>query len=321
MARTKYQYNPETLRYEPWRLKGRSLRIRTLVLFSISLVLALGAYSVYTQYIGSIDEIILKQRNHTLKVEWELLQERTRKANAELQKLIEKDDHNYRVILDTDPLQPSERQAGVGGSVKLDTKAFAEFPLVLDNYNSVLQLKRQLDVEVQSYDKLKAMIEEKLEAWASRPAIQPISNKELSKLHLTYGSRFHPIFHKYMSHNGLDFAAPKGTPVYATGDGKVEKAYFSGSYGNVVYINHHYSFETRYAHLSAFAVKEGETVKRGQVIGYVGNTGNSVASHLHYEVLFKGEHVNPINFFQRDLSNKEYQKLIEIGSQQEHPLD
>ena len=321
MARIKYQYNPDTLRYEPWRLKGKSLRIRTLVLFSISLSLALVAYSFYTQYVGSIDEIILKQKNHTLKVEWQFLQDRTEKAYAELHQLIEKDDNNYRVILDAEPLQPSERQAGVGGSIKLDTEAFQDFPMVLQNYTSVEKLKHQVDIEVQSYDKLKDMIEDKLEAWASRPAIQPISNKELSKLHMTYGTRFHPIFHKYMAHNGLDFAAPKGTPVYATGDGKVAMAYFSGSYGNVVYINHHYNFETRYAHLSAFAVKEGDQVKRGQVIGYVGNTGNSVASHLHYEVLFKGQHVHPINFFQRDLSNKEYQKLIEVGSQQEHPLD
>lgn len=98
-------------------------------------------------------------------------------------------------------------------------------------------------------------------------------------------------------------------------------AYFSGSYGNVIYLDHGYSYETRYAHMSAFAVKAGEKVKRGQIIGYVGNTGNSVSSHLHYEVLYKGQHTNPINFFQRDLNNKEYEKLIEIGSQQIHPLD
>ncbi|HEY9005364.1 MAG TPA: M23 family metallopeptidase [Ohtaekwangia sp.] len=321
MARIKYKYNSETLRYEPWRLKGKALRLRSFILFGISLALALVAYSFYIQYVGSFDEIILKQKNQTLKVEWQLIQDRTHEAYAELYQLIDKDDNNYRVILDAEPLQPSERQAGVGGSVKLETKEFQDFPIVLNNYTSVMQLKRQLDVEVQSYGKLKSMIEDKLEAWASRPAIQPISNKELSRLHMTYGTRYHPIFHKYMAHNGLDFAAPKGTPVYATGDGKVIKAYFSGSYGNVVYIDHRYNFETRYAHLSGFAVQEGEAVKRGQVIGYVGSTGNSVASHLHYEVLYKGQHVHPINFFQRDLSNREYQKLIEIGSQQEHPLD
>jgi murein DD-endopeptidase MepM/ murein hydrolase activator NlpD len=321
MARIQYQYNAETCRYEPWRLKGKARWKRYATYFCASLTVALAAYYGYVLQVGSIDEIILQERNHALKVQWQVLENRTRKATAELQQLIEKDDHNYRVILDAEPLQPSERQAGVGGSIKIDTEALGDFPVVLNSYTSIQNLRHQLDVEVQSYDKLKAMVNEKLEAWSSRPAIQPISNKQLNQLHLTYGSRFHPIFHKYLDHKGLDFSAPSGTPIYATGDGKVTMAYTSSSYGNVVYINHHYSFETRYAHMSAFAVREGDVVKRGQVIGYVGNTGNSVAAHLHYEVLFKGEHVNPINFFQRDLSNKEYQKLIEIGSRQDRPLD
>jgi murein DD-endopeptidase MepM/ murein hydrolase activator NlpD len=131
----------------------------------------------------------------------------------------------------------------------------------------------------------------------------------------------HPIFKTLMDHKGLDFTAPRGTPVYATGDGTVEEARFSGSYGNVVYINHNYGFETRYAHMSKFTVKKGDMVKRGQVIGYVGNTGNSVSSHLHYEVLVGGKHVNPINFFQRDLSNEEYEKLVQLGSNKAQPLD
>jgi murein DD-endopeptidase MepM/ murein hydrolase activator NlpD len=140
-------------------------------------------------------------------------------------------------------------------------------------------------------------------------------------LHMTYGARLHPIFHVYLDHKGLDFAASQGTPVYATGDGRITMAYFSGSYGNVIYLDHGHHYETRYAHLSGFAIKSGERVKRGQIIGYVGSTGNSVSAHLHYEVLYKGQHTNPINFFQRDLNNKEYEKLIEIGSQQNHPLD
>jgi murein DD-endopeptidase MepM/ murein hydrolase activator NlpD len=122
-------------------------------------------------------------------------------------------------------------------------------------------------------------------------------------------------------HKGLDFSAPRGTPVYATGDGRISMAYFSGSYGNVVYVDHGFDFETRYAHLNRFIVHQGEFVKRGQVIGYVGNTGISASPHLHYEVLFKGVHTNPINFFQRDLNNTEYEKLIKITDQKNYPLD
>jgi len=131
----------------------------------------------------------------------------------------------------------------------------------------------------------------------------------------------HPKHGDVRPHNGLDFTAPTGTPVYATGDGKVQMAYFSSTYGNVIYINHGFQFETRYAHLNRYIVKAGDVIKRGQIIGYVGDTGTSVGPHLHYEVLYKGDPVNPINFFQRDLNNKEYEKLIELGSRAVSSLD
>ncbi len=248
------------------------------------------------------------------------LEEQITRSYGDLHDLAEKDDNNYRVILDSSPLQPSIREAGIGGSEKIDA-TLNQYPTIRNNYIAMQNLEHRVEVELQSFEELNRMLKERTAMWASRPAIQPISNKQLDQLHLTYGSRFHPIFHRYMQHKGLDFAAPRGTPVYATGDGKINMAYFSGSYGNVIYLNHGYDYETRYAHLSAFAVKEGDHVKRGQVIGYVGNTGNSVASHLHYEVLYKGDHVNPINFFQRDLSNKEYEKLIELASKQNEVLD
>jgi len=193
--------------------------------------------------------------------------------------------------------------------------------MIIGDYVSLEKLKHQLEVEVQSYEEIEDILNDKLVAWVTRPAIQPVSNTELERLHLTYGLRLHPIFNVMKDHKGLDFAAPTGTPVYATGDGKISMSYFSESYGNVIYIDHGHDFETRYAHLSQFAVKPGENVKRGQIIGYVGNTGNSVSSHLHYEVLISGHHVNPINFFQRDLNNKEYQKLIETGSKNSISLD
>lgn len=157
--------------------------------------------------------------------------------------------------------------------------------------------------------------------WASRPAIQPVDNRELTRLHTTFGLRMHPIFNVLMDHKGLDFTAPKGAPVYATGDGRVSMAYFSGSYGNVIFIDHGFDYETRYAHLYKFNVTPGQFVKRGQLIGYVGNTGISVSPHLHYEVFYKGQAVNPIYFFQRDLSNLEYRKLIQTAGKSESSLD
>jgi murein DD-endopeptidase MepM/ murein hydrolase activator NlpD len=225
------------------------------------------------------------------------------------------------VILDSEPLSASMREAGIGGSEKHHFSDIEKYPNVLNNYLQLEKIKHQLDVEVQSYRALEKMLDEKIDMWASRPAIQPINNKQLERLHLTYGSRFHPIFHKWQDHKGLDFTADKGTPIYATGDGVVTMAYTSDSYGNVIYLSHGHGFETRYAHLFKFAIQAGQQVKRGQIIAYVGNTGTSVSAHLHYEVLFEGKHVNPINFFQRDLSNKEYDKLIEEGSKSIEPLD
>jgi murein DD-endopeptidase MepM/ murein hydrolase activator NlpD len=268
-----------------------------------------------------LHELFLKQKNETLKSQWSILHHRMQNATKELHALVDKDDNNYRVILDSEPLEASVREAGIGGSERINIEPIKDFPTIVRNYTQLEKLKHQLDVEVQSYDELGNMLNDKIKMWASRPAIQPINNKQLIQLHMTYGSRLHPILHIWRQHKGLDFAAAKGTPIYATGDGVVAKAYTSDSYGNVVYIDHGHNFESRYAHLSKFAVHAGERVKRGQVIAYVGNTGTSVSDHLHYEVLFKGEHVNPINFFQRDLNNKEYDKLIKEGSKSVEPLD
>ena len=320
-GRIKYRYNPETCKYEPWYLQGKAWRQRVLIFIGVAFLIGLVSFFWHQHQFDSFEEQFLAKRNKALKIEWSILQERIKNANQELLTFVDKDDNNYRVILDTQPLSPDVRKAGVGGSEKFTSSEVKNFPLVLHSYQQLEKLKHQLDVELQSFNELRKLTENRLSMWASRPAIQPINNKQLNRLHLTYGSRFHPIFNVYKAHKGLDFAASKGTPVYATGDGKITMAYYSGSYGNVIYLNHGHQYETRYAHLSGFNVVPGERVKRGQVIGFVGNTGNSVSPHLHYEVLFHDQHVNPINFFQQDLSNKEYEKLIEIGSQQNKALD
>jgi murein DD-endopeptidase MepM/ murein hydrolase activator NlpD len=321
MGKIRYRYNPETCRYEPWKLQGKALQKRVLTFLLLSFTLALCGYFTYVSRFGSLEEILLDQKNQTLKAEWQILEERISKASLKLSELIDKDDHNYRVILDSSPLDPSIREAGTGGSEKLNVSALKDYPVLLTNFTFLQKLKHKLGVEVQSFQELNTMLEERTKMWASRPAIQPINNKELTQLHTTYGMRFNRALGAMRDHKGLDFTAEVGTPIYATGDGKVSMAYYSDSYGNVVYIDHGFDYETRYAHLVRFNVAAGEQVKRGEVIGFVGNTGLSVGPHLHYEVLYKGQHVNPINFFQRDLSNKEYEKLIKAGSDQNGALD
>jgi murein DD-endopeptidase MepM/ murein hydrolase activator NlpD len=281
-------------------------------------------YVFYTQFIlhfGPVEDQLLMKENLRLKAEMQILEERVAKATTSLNELIERDDHNYRVVLDAEPLSPEIRTSGSGGSERFDRDALREAPNLIRNYATLSKLQSQIDVEQQSYDELSDLLNERIRMWSSRPAIQPISNKQLNQLFMSYGARMHPIFKVMKDHNGLDFSAPKGTPVYATGDGTVVTAHRSPSYGKVIYIDHGHGYETRYAHLSKFIVYPGDRVKRGHIIGYVGSTGTSQSSHLHYEVLIEGKHVNPINFFQRDLSNSEYERLIDIAQTQNRALD
>ncbi len=321
MPRPVYTYNPEACKYEPAFSSGKKVFRQTVVFIALSILLSIGAFVFYVEGGYSLKEVWLEQKNKTLKTEWKILGQRIENSNRQLSELIERDDQNYRVILDSSPLQSSIRDAGTGGSEKILDADALMFPTIQYHYKRLDKLRHQMDIEIQSYKELEKLTNKKLKMWASRPAIQPIDNRQLDRLHLTFGLRLHPLLNIVREHNGLDFSASKGTPVYATGDGKIVKAYSSDSYGNVVYVNHGYGFETRYAHLSKFNVTEGQLVKRGQVIAFVGNSGTSVSAHLHYEVLFNDKHINPINFFQRDLSNKEYEKLIQLGSENSEPLD
>lgn len=319
MSKVRYTYNHETCRYEPIIVSPKAAGRKLLSFLAISFVIGVAGLFYFNHKFPLLDETIHERENLKLKTEWQVLLKQLDHTSNQLSLLEQNDDQNYRVILDLEPLDYTQREAGVGGREK--ESAGITYPLIKAAYERVEKIRNRLEIEAQSMQQLKEELERKEKMWASRPAIQPISNKHLTHLHTLFGLRLHPLLGYIRPHNGLDFSAATGTPVYATGDGKVSYAQFSQSYGNVVYINHGFDFETRYAHLSKFIVSSGETVKRGQVIGYVGNTGLSVASHLHYEVLYKNDFINPINFFQRDLNNKEYEKLIEIGSKSVTSLD
>lgn len=319
--RKKFIYNPETCKYEPEILTFEKLFKNAARFLGFSLIAALGLSVWYISQYAPLEEQNLQIRNDELKAQWKTLNKEIDVANNELNELINQDDNNYRVILDLQPLGSAVREAGVGGAEPLYRAEVKNYDLISETYKRFEKLKHQLDVEKQSFDELASTIETKRAMWASRPAIQPIDNKDLQRLHTSFGLRFHPLLGYTRPHKGLDFSAPGGTPVYATGDGKVATSYYSNTFGNVVYLDHGFNFETRYAHLSKYIVEAGQHIKRGQIIGYVGNTGTSVSSHLHYEVLFKNEQINPINFFQRDLSNQEYEKLINLASEATAALD
>lgn len=324
MAKIRYYYNTETCKYEPIKVTPRGMFMNVVGFLTVSVILALGIIYVYRTNFTPLKESILRSENQDLKLEWKIMNDKLNQAYTSADELQFKDDKIYRVILDTDPIPATVREGGVGGHQKYEDiieKNLEQEDMVVNTYQRLDKLKKKLYIQSKSYDQVSNVLNEKEKMWASRPAIQPINNKELTLLHTTFGRRFHPVLKRWKNHDGLDFTAPKGTSVYATGDGVVTNAYRSSSYGNVVFVNHGYGYQTRYAHLTKYIVSQGEHVTRGQVIGYVGSTGRSSGDHLHYEVLYNLNPINPINFFQRDLGNEEYEKLIEISKQETIPLD
>ncbi|MBI3218135.1 MAG: peptidoglycan DD-metalloendopeptidase family protein [Bacteroidetes bacterium] len=318
MAKIRYTYNQETCKYEPIIVTPKAFGRKAMRFLSVCFLIGLAG-SIYFHFkYPFLDETLQLEENAQLKAEWQVLNRQFTRSAEQLTSLEKNDDHNYRIILDLDPLSPTQREAGVGGREK--ESAGISYPIIKYVYDKAEKIKNRLDIETQSMQQLKEELQKKQKMWASRPAIQPINNKDLKQLHTIFGMRMHPTLGYIRPHNGLDFTAPMGSPVYATGDAVVMYTGFS-TYGNVIYLDHGFGFETRYAHLTRYIVEPGQMIKRGQIIGYVGNTGVSAGPHLHYEVHYKNVPINPINFFQRDLSNKEYEKLIELGSQSTTSLD
>lgn len=314
----RFTYNEESCRYEPVVVSPKAFFRNSLKFLGASLLIGVGFLIYYNYKFDLLDVRNLREQNSQLKTNWRVLDHELEKTSAELARLEEADDHTFRTILELEPLSLSIREAGTGGREKESNQI--SNPLIRTSASLAEKIANRLTIEQQSMQDLKHQLESKNSEWAARPAIQPINNKDLIQLHTVFGMRMHPIFGYVRPHNGLDFTAPHGSPVYATGDGVIEYTGYS-TYGNVIYLNHGHHFQTRYAHLSKYIVAPGERVKRGQVIGFVGNTGVSAGPHLHYEVLYKGDKINPIGFFQRDLSNAEFEKLIQSKSNSISTLD
>ncbi|MCS6821978.1 MAG: peptidoglycan DD-metalloendopeptidase family protein [Microscillaceae bacterium] len=323
MGRIKYYYNPETCRYERVKTRTIDVIINLLGFFTLSLILAVGLTMLYGKYYKTEQEIMLKKENEELLLHYELLNKQITEANEMLKALQHRDDNIYRVVFEADPIPTSVREAGSGGSDKykdLLKKGLKQEEIIIGTLKKIDQLKRKMYVQSKSYDEIAKLVKNKSKMLASIPAIQPISNKELTRLSSGFGIRIHPIYKVAQFHPGVDFAAPHGTPIYASGSGTIVKAEYMGGYGNTIIIDHGYGYETLYAHMSAFKVEVGQKVKRGECIGYIGSTGFSTAPHLHYEVIYKGEKVNPVYYFFNDLTPEEYDKILKLASAENQSL-
>lgn len=323
MPKTKYRYNHETLSYEEVKLSRREKIIRAVLYVLPSVVLLVLGGMIGSTVFKSPAEIRAERENSFLKEKLETLNDRIDFTEKVLDDIQKRDDNIYRVIFEADPFPPRLRNPGLGGTDRFEEyNGFEVSELLRTTAACIERVEQKLYAQSRSFDEVQELVTKKKEMLAAIPSIQPLSNKDLTRLSSGFGIRMHPIYKIPQMHTGIDFTAPPGTDIYCTGDGVVEESDWLGGYGKVIIINHGFGFKTVYAHCQDLKVKEGEKVKRGQVVATVGNTGMSTGPHLHYEVRRKMntegrsvyEPVDPIHYFFNDLGPEEYDRIIELAS-------
>ena len=323
MSKRKLIYDPDTLSYRP----VESSRKKWILVFTAGLITGLLVLFVLlsspNDIITTPREKVLNRENENLKLNYQLLQRKFDKIQAVLNDIKKRDNNIYRVIFEADPISNEEREAGYGGvDLYKNINGTSDQDLIKKTLNEADRLEKQLVIQSKSFDEIVKLAKEKEKFLTHLPAIQPVENKDLTRMASGYGMRIHPILKRPRMHWGMDFTAPTGTPIYATADGIVKHAgWKANGFGNHVVINHGFGYETLYGHMSKVAVKKGQKVKRGQIIGYVGNTGLSAGPHCHYEVHINGKKVNPINYYYNDLTPEMYAQLRKMASEENQSLD
>lgn len=317
-----YKYNPSTEEYERvYPSKAKRVWSITARVAEIAAVTAALCAILYI-YVDLPKERRLLEENQKLLARIEAIDLRLNLAIGVMDDLAERDNNFYRVIMQMDPLTPSQRFAGLSVIPAADTLAGASDRQLIASLNHKLQLfERQIAAQSLSYDAVAEALGQSADRLSHIPSIQPISEKDMSQMASGYGYRVDPVYGTRKHHDGMDFASPIGTQVYATGDGTVIEAERHGAYGNLIIIDNGYNYTTRFAHLSEILVRKGQRVKRGELIGKVGNTGKSTGPHLHYEVRFKDEPQNPVNFYFQDLTPQQYADMIQQAENAGHVMD
>lgn len=322
MRKVYYIYNPKTQTYDRIypTIRQRALSIVRRV--GVNLGLGIVAFVIFLILFGTPSEKELRKDNSKLQAQYNVLSRQLDQALEVLQDIQQRDDNLYRVIFQADPLPLEIRKAGYGGTNRYAHLAdIANSDLVINTTQKLDLLTKQLYIQSRSFDDVVDMCKNHDEMLGCIPAIQPVSNKDLLRTASGYGPRIDPIYKTLKFHHGMDFSAPIGTDIYATGDGTVVKVGWQTGYGNAIVIDHGYGYMTLYGHLEKFKTRVGKKVVRGEVIGEVGNTGKSTGPHLHYEVHVKGKAVNPVNFYFMDLSPEDYDRMIQIAANHGKVLD
>jgi murein DD-endopeptidase MepM/ murein hydrolase activator NlpD len=310
MAKVKYYYDENALSYRKITVKKGDNYRRMFLIFLALILIAFIGFIGFSQVIVSPTALAQKRELDNLKFNFELLNKRLEESSVILSQLQERDNNIYRSYFEANPITEEQRKAGFGGINRYKIlDGYDNSKLIKTITKEVDILSKQMVVQSKSLDEIVALAKKKESMLSSIPAILPIKIEDLTSVASGYKMRMHPILKINKFHKGMDFTARIGTPIYASGDGRVVIAERSSTYGNVVYISHGYGYKTIYAHMSKIKARRGQEVKRGDLIGYVGNTGLSVAAHLHYEVQKNGISLNPINFYYGDLSLDEFAAL------------
>jgi murein DD-endopeptidase MepM/ murein hydrolase activator NlpD len=316
LKKVKYYYNTHTLRYEKLEVPLRVKLLRVFGFLATSLVSAGLIVWFGFRYIGSPNERILRDQVEDYRLGYDVMQRRINELDKQVRELEKRDNNVYRAIFEANPIPDSARAKALARIEEMnEIQRLSDNQLISGLFSQLGTLSNRVAFQSKSYGDIEEMINNKEKLLASIPAIQPISNKDLNRIASGFGNRIDPVYKVPKFHAGLDFTAPQGTPIYATADGRVRDASRDeGGYGNHVIINHGYGYETLYGHMVRIKARAGMSVKRGEVIGWVGSTGKSTGPHCHYEVHKNGEPVNPVYFFYNDLSPEQFDRILKLAT-------
>jgi len=323
MPRTKYKFNPDSLSFDKVSLGVKALLLRFLAYFTGSVIVALIYWVIFAAFFDSPREKALIREVQQLTIQYDLINREMVNVENVLGDLQKTDDNLYRTIFEAEPIPVTLREGGVGGVNRFKAlEGYTNSSLVIETATRLDKIRKKVYVQSKSFDDLIELAKKKEDMLRSVPAILPISNKDLTRTASGFGLRIHPIYKIIKFHNGMDFTAPAGTDVYSTGNGVIVAVLSSKrGLGNHIIIDHSFGYTSIYAHLSNFNVRVGQKVQRGDVIGFVGNTGTSVANHLHYEIKLNGTNIDPVNYYFEDLTAAEYERMIEIASKTGQSFD
>jgi murein DD-endopeptidase MepM/ murein hydrolase activator NlpD len=325
MSKTKYYFDSDNLEFVPIK-NTLGNRIYRLSLFLISSVI-FGAFItvilINTDFVDTPKEIVQEREIDNYELQLKVLNKKLEQVESTLANIEKRDNNLYRAYFEASPIPEDQRKAGFGGINRYDyLEGFESSDLIVNTTERLDILTKELVIQSKSLDEIELLAKNKESLLSSIPSIQPVKSSDLRRMASGYGYRIDPFTKARRMHFGMDFSAKRGTPIYATGDGTVSRADSrAAGFGKHVRIDHGFGYVTIYAHMDRYLVVKGDKVKRGDLIGYVGSSGRSVAPHLHYEIVKDGVKINPINFYSGSLSPAEFEELVKVASQENQSLD